>query len=115
MSVRDTGKVRETGAETSKIEQLSDSRENYSEGQPVSGDSYEEGTVSAAQSQTVGFKQVLPILNEKEAREIKEDLKDLAKGIEMYKSLPPEDQEEIELKKYAVGVAMLEAMRTGHA
>lgn len=109
MSVRDTGKVE--GAQKNNVEELWNSRESYSEGQPVSGDSYQEGEVSAARSETVGFRQILPILTDQEALEIEDDLAPLARGIDMYQSLSPEEREGISAQQFAVMTAMLEAFR----
>lgn len=109
MSVRDTGKVK--GTQESNIEELWGSRDSYSEGKPVSGDSYQESEVAAARSQTVGFRQVLPVLTDTEAGEIESDLAPIARGIDMYQGLSPEEREGMSAQQFAVMFAMLEAFR----
>ncbi len=114
MSVRDTGRVKVTETDSSTIEKMGDERDAYSQGTPVSPDSYEEGGQAKEVSRgTVGFKQILPVLNDKEGGEIDDDLAELARGIHLYNDLPPEERKDMSAKQFALIYAVMESFRHG--
>lgn len=85
-------------------------REAYPSGHPERASSFEQRVdASHLTSRTVGTRASYP-LTPNEIAEIEKDLEPVARGIKMYRNLPPEAREGMTVKQFVVVNAMLDAL-----